>query len=61
MKFFQLLKAALQAYVAYAEWRQRTYVYKMEDEVDDLAADASPVAKLRIERLSKRLKRERTL
>ena len=61
MKFFQLLKAALQAYIAYAEWRQRTFVYKMEDEMDSLAADASPVSKLRIERLAKRLKRERTI
>ena len=61
MKFFQLLKVALQAYIAYAEWRQRTFVYKMEDEMDSLAADASPVSKLRIERLAKRLKRERTI
>jgi|TARA_Y100000401_G_scaffold102392_1_gene92677 hypothetical protein len=59
--FFKLIKAALEAYIAYAKWRQRTYIYKMEDEVDELAADASPVSKLRIERLAKRLKQERTL
>ncbi len=61
MTFFKLIKAALEAYIAYAKWRQRTYIYKMEDEVDELAADASPVSKLRIERLAKRLKQERTL
>ena len=60
MTFFKLIKAALEAYIAYAKWRQRTYIYKMEDEVDELAADASPVSKLRIERLAKRLKQERT-
>ena len=59
MTFFKLIKAALEAYVAYAKWRQRTFVYKMEDEMDSLAADASPVSKLRIERLAKRLKQER--
>ena len=61
MTFFKLIKAALEAYIAYAKWRQRTFVYKMEDEMDSLAADASPVSKLRIERLAKRLKRERTI
>ena len=60
MKFFRLLTAALEAYIAYAKWRQRTYAYELEDEIDNLAADGSPAAKLRIERLSKRLKRERT-
>ena len=61
MTFFKLIKAALEAYIAYAKWRQRTFVYRMEDEMDSLAADASPVSKLRIERLAKRLKQERTL
>ena len=58
--FFRLLTAALEAYIAYAKWRQRTYVYELEDEIDTLAADGSPAAKLRIERLSQRVKRERT-
>ena len=61
MKFFRLLSTALEAYVAYAKWRQRTYVYDLEDEIDRLAADGSPAAKLRLERLAKRLERERTL
>tara|TARA_Y100001972_G_C7631801_1_gene317159 strand:+ start:761 stop:946 length:186 start_codon:yes stop_codon:yes gene_type:complete len=61
VKFFRLLSTALEAYVAYAKWRQRTYVYDLEDTIDDLAADGSPAAKLRLERLAKRLERERTL
>ena len=59
MKFFRLLTAALEAYIAYADWRQRTYVYDLEDEIDRLAADGSPAAKLRLERLAKRVERER--
>ena len=59
MKFFRLLTAALEAYIAYAKWRQRTYVYDLEDNIDDLASDGSPASKLRMERLAKRLKRER--
>ena len=61
MPFFKLIKAALEAYIAYAKWRQRTFVYKMEDEMDSLAAAAPPVSKLRIERLAKPRKQERTL
>ena len=61
MKFFRILSTALEAYVAYAKWRQRTFVYDLEDTIDDLAADGSPAAKLRLERLAKRLERERTL
>ena len=59
MRFFRLLTAALEAYIAYAKWRQRTFVYELEDEIDRFAADGSPSAKLRIERLAKRLERER--
>ena len=59
MRFFRLLTAALEAYIAYAKWRQRTYVYDLEDNIDDLASDGSPASKLRMERLAKRLKRER--
>lgn len=61
MKFFRLLTAALEAYIAYANWRQRTYVYDLEDNIDSLAADGSPAAKLRLERVAKRLERERTI
>ena len=59
MKFFRLLTTALEAYIAYAKWRQRTFVYDLEDEIDRLAADGSPAAKLRLERLAKRVERER--
>ena len=59
MKFFRLLTAALEAYIAYADWRQRKYVYDLEDDIDRLASDGSPASKLRIERLAKRLERER--
>ena len=61
MKFFRLITAALEAYIAYANWRQRTYVYDLEDTIDALAADGSPAAKLRLERIAKRIERERTL
>ena len=61
MKFFRLLTAALEAYIAYAKWRQRTYVYDLEDDIDALASDGSPASKLRLERLAKRLERERAL
>jgi len=42
-------------------WKRRRYIYEMEDQIDDLAADGSPTAKLRIERLSKRLRFEQKL
>jgi hypothetical protein len=58
-----LITAALQAYVAYVGWRQRKFIYDIEDEIDLLAADGSPAAKLRIERLAQRrsIERERAL
>jgi hypothetical protein len=57
----KLLTAALRAYIAHLDWLQRNYIYGLEDEIDELAADGSAAAKLRIEQLAKRLKRERTL
>ena len=55
----RLLTELIKAYIAYVGLKQRTYVYELEDDIDDLAADGSPAAKLRIERLAKRLKFER--
>tara|TARA_B100001094_G_C17665457_1_gene546218 strand:- start:386 stop:595 length:210 start_codon:yes stop_codon:yes gene_type:complete len=55
----KLLTELIKAYVAYVGLKQRTYVYELEDDIDELAADGSPAAKLRIERLAKRLKFER--
>ena len=57
----KLLTAALRAFVAHLEWKQRNYIYGLEDAIDELAADGSPAAKLRLERLAKRLERERAL
>ena len=59
----KLITTVLQVYVANLKWKQRIYLYQIEDEIDNLAADGSPAAKLRIERLAKRLQfeRERTL
>ena len=55
----KLILAALEAYILHARWRQRTFVYELEDKIDELATDGSPVAKLRIERLGRRLRTER--
>jgi len=55
----KLLAAAVRVYLLHLHWRHRTYVYELEDTIDNLAADGSPAAKLRIERLAKRLKFER--
>ena len=57
--FFRIIVLALEAYVNYTKGKQRRYIYDLEDEIDRLAADGSPAAKLRIERLSGRLKFER--
>lgn len=57
--FFGLLKAALDAFIHFSEWKRRTYIHELEDEIDRLAADGSPAAKLQIERFSRRLKVER--
>lgn len=50
---------ALEAYVNYTKLKQRKYIYDLEDKIDSLAADGSPAAKLRLERLSGRLSVER--
>ena len=55
----RLLSNALEAFVAFMEFKQRIYIDELEDKIDDLARDGSPAAKLRIDRLGKRLKRER--
>ena len=55
----KLIIAALQAYIAYVGWSQRKFIYDLEDEIDHCAADGSPAAKLRIERLAKRRSLER--
>ena len=59
----KLITTVLQVYISNLKWKQRIYLYQLEDEIDNLAANGSPAAKLRIERLAKRLQfeRERTL
>ena len=59
MRFFRLLTAALEAYVAYINFKRIRYRDEIEDEIDKLARIGTPSAKLRIERLGKRLERER--
>lgn len=55
----KLIYAAIQVYLVHLKWRHRIYIYELEDEIDKLAADGSPAAKLRIERLAERLSFER--
>ena len=59
MKFLRLFNAALEALVLYLHYRRQKYVDEIEDEIDELARNGSASAKLRIESLGKRLKRER--
>jgi len=54
----KLLTELIKAYVATLNWKRRKFIYELEDEIDDLAADGSPAAKLRIERISRRLRFE---
>tara|TARA_R100000654_G_scaffold60172_2_gene86992 strand:- start:40470 stop:40664 length:195 start_codon:yes stop_codon:yes gene_type:complete len=57
--FFRTIVLALEAFIFYTRSKQRKYIYELEDEIDKLAADGSPAAKLRLERLSGRLILER--
>jgi len=53
------ITAALTAYSSWVQWQIATRNDEIEDEIDRLAADGSPAAKLRILRLAQRLKRGR--
>ena len=59
MKILKALAAALTAYSAYVSWRQRVYIYSIQDKMDEAAADGSPASKLRLERLAQRERLER--
>jgi hypothetical protein len=59
VKIFRLLSSALEAVVLYLQHRRNKYIDDIEDEIDILARNGSASAKLRIERLGKRLERER--
>ena len=59
MRFLRLITAALESFVAYLKLKNRRYIDEIEDQIDELARDGSPSAKLRIERLGQRLSRAR--
>jgi len=59
IKFFQLLTAALNAYIEHIRLQRDRRIDDLQDELDRLAADGSPASKLRIERIAKRIERER--
>lgn len=55
----KLITALAQAYISSVQLHNRLFIYAMEDEIQELADDGSPAAKLRIEILAKRIKLER--
>ena len=57
--FFKLLTAALQAYVEHVRLRRDRHLDALEDRPDGLAAIGDAHSKLLIERVSKRIERER--
>jgi hypothetical protein len=58
MSIINALAAALNAFVVWVQWQREKEIDHLEDEIDRLAADGSPLAKLRIERLAKRRRRK---
>ena len=59
MNLIGLISTALSSVVLYLQYKREKYIDDIEDEIDTLARNGSASAKLRIERLGKRLKRER--
>jgi hypothetical protein len=59
VRFLRLITAALEAFVVYMNLKKARYIDEIEDEIDELARAGTPAAKLRIDRLGKRLDRER--
>jgi len=57
--FFQLLTAALHAYIEHIRLQRDRHLDALEDRLDALAAGGSPADKLLMERVAKRIKRER--
>ena len=57
--FFKLLTAALQAYVEHVRLRRDRHLDSLEDRLDGLAAIGDAHSKLLIERVNKRIERER--
>jgi hypothetical protein len=65
MNVFTALLLAVTAlanqYAEYLKNKRENEIDELEDEIDRLAADGSPASKLRLERLSKRIKRKTQL
>jgi hypothetical protein len=65
MNVFTALLLAITAlanqYAEYLKNKRENEIDELEDEIDRLAADGSPASKLRLERLSKRIKRKTQL
>ena len=57
--FFRLLTAALHAYIEHIRLQRDRHLDALEDRLDALAAGGSPADKLLMERVAKRIKRER--
>ena len=57
--FLRLLTAALEAYVEYVRLQRDRHLDALEDRLDGLAAIGAAHSKLLIERVSKRIERER--
>ena len=57
--FFRLLTAALEAYVEFVRLQRDRHLDALEDRLDGLAAIGDPHSKLLMERVAKRIKRER--
>ena len=57
--FFQLLTAALEAYVEHVRLQRDRHLDALEDRLDGLAAIGDPHSKLLMERVAKRIDRER--
>jgi hypothetical protein len=53
------IKAAAEAYSAWVNMQRENEIDKIEDEIDRLAAIGNAASKLRMERLSQRLRRKR--
>ena len=57
--FLRLLTAALEAYVEFVRLQRDRHLDALEDRLDGLAAVGDPHSKLLMERVAKRIKRER--
>ena len=58
-KFFRLLTAALNAYIEYIRLQRDRHLDALEDRLDALSAIGDSHSKLLMERVAKRIKRER--